>query len=388
MLRPQRAMRPWASMLLMLAAATLLRSALEPLLGGRAPFVAHYLLIVCVALFSGPWPAVAALVLSSAVLAEPLFGPLGASAQDALALTVHAVASAGLIALIERVRRAEGALQRERAARESAAADAAQRRLLETALESADAGVHSFDPATGQAQWDVRFRQLLGFTAEETATREALLARVHPDDRARVDAAVMKAMSTGGARRHSIEFRTMRDDGEVRWINSTGFAVFEGNQLVSVVGTARDVTERRRVEAALRESEQRFATLAEGSPLLLWVSGSRGNEFVNRAYLEFVGVDADQDVRGYAWSRYVHAEDRQSCLDAYQRASAAQTRFTAEFRFRRRDGEYRWMRSEATPRFGDDGDFQGHVGATVDITERREAQLAPGTGSGASAGSV
>jgi PAS domain S-box-containing protein len=323
--------------------------------------------------FLAAWPAAVAVVLSG-VLAASLF--LGA-ARDARALVVYTLASGALIALVERMRRAgKDAQQRERAARESETAGVAQRKLLETALESADAGVHSFDPVTGQAQWDVRFRKLLGFTTDEPATREALLARVHPDDRSRVDAAVMNVMATGGARRYSMEFRIMRDDGELRWISSTGFAVFEGTKIVSVVGTARDVTERRRVEAALRESEQRFATLAEGSPVLLWVSGSRGNEFVNRAYLEFVGVDADQDVCGYDWSRYVHSEDRESYLNAYQRAFAAQTRFAAEFRFKRRDGEYRWMRSEATPRFGDDGEFQGHVGATVDITERRHAEEA------------
>ena len=108
--------------------------------------------------------------------------------------------------------------------------------------------------------------------------------------------------------------------------------------------------------------------------MLLWVNGPGGGEFVNRAYLEFVGVESDRDVRGYDWSRYVHPEDREQYLNAYQRAFAGQTRFTAEFRFRRHDGEYRWMRSDATPRFGDDGEFQGYVGATVDITERRNGR--------------
>ena len=79
-------------------------------------------------------------------------------------------------------------------------------------------------------------------------------------------------------------------------------------------------------------------------------------------------------MRGYDWSRFVHPADRDDYLNAYQRAFAAQTRFTAEFRFRRYDGEYRWMRSDATPRFGDDGELEGHVGATVDITERRNAE--------------
>jgi PAS domain S-box-containing protein len=116
--------------------------------------------------------------------------------------------------------------------------------------------------------------------------------------------------------------------------------------------------------------------LAEGSPVLLWVNGPEGNEFVNRAYLDFVGVESDVEVGGYDWSRFVHPADRDEYLNAYQRAFATQARFTAEFRFRRRDGEYRWMRTDATPRFGDDGELEGYVGATVDITERRNAEEA------------
>ncbi|HUQ53115.1 MAG TPA: PAS domain-containing sensor histidine kinase [Gammaproteobacteria bacterium] len=79
-------------------------------------------------------------------------------------------------------------------------------------------------------------------------------------------------------------------------------------------------------------------------------------------------------MRGDDWSRFVHPADRDEYLNAFQRAFATQTRFTAEFRFRRHDGEYRWMRSDATPRIGDNGALEGYVGATVDITERRNAE--------------
>ena len=108
--------------------------------------------------------------------------------------------------------------------------------------------------------------------------------------------------------------------------------------------------------------------------MLLWVNGLEGGEFVNRAYLEFLGVQSNQEVRGYDWSRFLHPADRDEYLNAYRRAFATRTRFTAEFRFRRYDGEYRWMRSDATPRFGEDGELEGYVGATVDITERRNAE--------------
>jgi PAS domain S-box-containing protein len=96
---------------------------------------------------------------------------------------------------------------------------------------------------------------------------------------------------------------------------------------------------------------------------------------VNRAYLQFVRLDSDTELRGYDWLRFVHPDDRQAYLDHYLRCCQTRMPFTAEFRFLRSDGEWRWMRSEATPRVND-ADFAGFVGATVDITERRRAEEA------------
>ena len=171
----------------------------------------------------------------------------------------------------------------------------AHRGLLATALESVDAGVHSWDPTSGEAQWDTRMRSLFGFDLGEPATHAALLDRVHPEDRRRFEDAMADAAELVGPRRYSLEYRIFRGvDGAMRWMVSAGFAVFEGDKLVRFVGTVRDITDQHRVEAALRESERRFATLAEGSPVLLWVNGLEGGEFVNRAYLEFLGVQSNQ----------------------------------------------------------------------------------------------
>src|SRR5688572_15513063 len=303
MVRLPRAIRPWGLMLLMLAAATVLRGALDPLLGDRAPFITYYPLTVFLALFAGPWPAAVSVALS-VILSGVLFGAARPIA-DLAALAIYIPVNAALILLIERVRKAS------EAARRSEATAAGQRAVLEAALGSVDAGVYSWNPDTGGAEWDARLRTMYGFGPDEPATYDALMARVHPADRARVERAVLDATAPDGPRRYTVEFRIVRADGEIRWISSTAFAVFEHGRLVRVVGTGRNVTERRRVEAALRESEQRFATLAEGSPVLLWVNGPEGNEFVNRAYREFVGVDSDEEVSGYDWSRLVHPDDRE-----------------------------------------------------------------------------
>jgi PAS domain S-box-containing protein len=370
-----RAIRPWLWMLLVVGAATALRAVLDPILSARYSLITYYPVTVFVALVAGPWPAAVAVIVTAA-LAEVLFGAGAVGGVDTAALVIYVSTNVLLIVLVERVRRAGAAArQREQAARRSETTTAAQRGLLATALESVDAGVHSWDPGSGEAQWDARLRTLFGFKPDEPARHAALLERVHPADRARLEAAIADAADVAGPRHYSVDYRIRRaGDEALRWIASTGFAVFENDRLVRFVGTARDITDHHRVERALRESEQRFATLAEGTSVLLWVNGPDGNEFVNRAYLDFVGAQSDSDVRGHDWSRFVHGDDRDEYLNAYQRAFAMQARFTAEFRFRRRDGEYRWMRSDATPRFGDDGELQGYVGATVDITERRNAE--------------
>ncbi|HMD83017.1 MAG TPA: PAS domain S-box protein, partial [Anaerolineales bacterium] len=156
-----------------------------------------------------------------------------------------------------------------------------------------------------------------------------------------------------------------------RWFKNRIFPFGDGISIFF-----NDVTERKRAEKAMRESEERFQTLADGSPVLLWVNGLEGCEFVNREYLDFLGIATETDVRGYDWSSFVHPDDRDAYMVAYLRAFEKQAVFSAEFRFRRHDGQYRWMRSEATPRRAEDGSFLGYVGASVDITVRKRAEQA------------
>lgn len=138
--------------------------------------------------------------------------------------------------------------------------------------------------------------------------------------------------------------------------------------------TIMDITERKRAEDALRESEMRFQILADSAPVLIWMNGSMGAEFVNRAYLEFLGVSGQIDVKKYDWAQYVHPDDRDGYVSTYVKTVEQRGMFDARFRFRRHDGEYRWMRSIAGPRLSLNGELLGYVGATFDISETKEAE--------------
>jgi two-component system, cell cycle sensor histidine kinase and response regulator CckA len=132
-----------------------------------------------------------------------------------------------------------------------------------------------------------------------------------------------------------------------------------------------DVTELRtlRSEAARRESEERFRSIADSSPLMIWVSGpDKGCTFVNKGWLTFTGHTLDQEL-GDGWTSNIHPDDLEYCLATYRAAFDARRKLQLEYRKRRADGEYRWVLGMGMPRFGPDGDFAGYIGNCNDITE-------------------
>jgi PAS domain S-box-containing protein len=122
-----------------------------------------------------------------------------------------------------------------------------------------------------------------------------------------------------------------------------------------------------------RAAEAPQRDLAEAAPALLWAAGPDGRRtYVNRAWLEFTGNDARRELeRGMEG---VHPGDREAVEGVYARALAARAGFRTEFRYRRRDGAWRWLINTGAPRLGPDGSFQGFVGACIDVTERKAAE--------------
>lgn len=173
-----------------------------------------------------------------------------------------------------------------------------------------------------------------------------------------------------------IENRFMMKDGE-RWTLWANRALKfnETGRWLEAQSSGMDITDRKRAEEAVRESEQRFRIMADHSPVMIWVTDPTGRcTYLNRRWFEFTGQTPEVAV-GFGWLEAVHPEDRPAVETAFRGARETQTPFSLEYRLRRIDGMHRWAIDAAAPRFNPNGEFAGYVGSIIDITERKRAEV-------------
>jgi len=182
--------------------------------------------------------------------------------------------------------------------------------------------------------------------------------------------------------RDALAGRTSSSSGEYH-VPSTGlrgfynahfFPLKDGSGVVGGAVVIVDTSERRASELRLQETEQRFKTMADNSPVLLWMSGPDGLcNFFNQTWLEFTGRSLEEEW-GVGWAELVHHEDFQRCMDVYAAHFNARTPFEMEYRLLRKDGEYRWILDRGAPRYLPDKSFAGFIGSCIDITDRKRAE--------------
>jgi len=125
-------------------------------------------------------------------------------------------------------------------------------------------------------------------------------------------------------------------------------------------------------EAVLRQNEKHFRTLADHAPVMMWRSGlDKSCTFVNKQWSDFANRSVEQELGG-GWAEGLHPEDAGRFVAEYVSAFDARRRFRAESRFRKGDGEYRWMLVNGVPLYPD-GQFAGYIGSCVDITDEKVA---------------
>jgi len=258
----------------------------------------------------------------------------------------------------------------------------AHRRLQESeerlrlATDRAGIGVYDLDLSTGVGVWSASAFTLLGLEPVGDGVASFALWRecIHPDDLLRVEEEHAKAALAGGE--WHCEYRILRkNSGEVRHLEAYGRFFRQKDGSIRSIGVALDITDRKRVELELRESEERFRTMADSTPAPAWVTNAAGHVvFANRAFSEVAGRPAIE-LLGDAWIQLLHPADRPRVSEVRTKAwSEGFTPYSWEGRLKGADGRWLWMHVASSPRFDAAGTFQGYVGIAIDVTEARRAQ--------------
>jgi two-component system cell cycle sensor histidine kinase/response regulator CckA len=256
-----------------------------------------------------------------------------------------------------------------------AAADA--RDLLHTTLYSIGDAVIASDGNGAVSMMNPVAERLTGYP-EKDALRlpaEKVFHIVNEATRKEVESPVRRVLRDGcvvGLANHTVLIDRAGRDVPV---DDSGAPIRDrGGNVNGVVLVFRDVSERKKSEEALRESERRFRMVADSAPVMIWSETPNGmREYFNRPWLDFRGRSAEQE-SGEAWKEGIHPEDlarHESLLAAVFRSREP---FSLEYRLRRADGQYCWVLSRGVPRFGDRGEFLGYIGTCIDIEESKRTE--------------
>lgn len=253
-------------------------------------------------------------------------------------------------------------------------------RQRQLALDAVKMGWWHVDLASSSTSWDDTFKQIFGLT-ENSGTAESFLKVIHPEDLPSVAAKFMSATDVENPTSYQAEYRIIRPDGTVRWLESYGTAEFSGagseRKAVGCSGVVQDVTSRKAADEALRQQRERAELAAEASDVGFWFCD-----------LPFDKLDWDKRVKAHFWLpadaevtietfyERLHPDDREPTRRAMEESIQRKSAYNVEYRTVSPEGQVRWVRAIGRPYYDNAGNPNRFDGITADITERKEVERA------------
>ena len=259
---------------------------------------------------------------------------------------------------------------------------------LQQAIHAANIGIFEHDHITDKIFWSRVQRNIFGWTSEESKGLNEVLQTVYPDDHARIKHAVQKAHDPHGDGIYDVEYRIVADDGSIRWLSVHSLTMFEGEgdqrHPLRTVGATADITDRRKVEEALRESEQMLRNILDSIPVrVFWKDMNLRLLGCNQHFADDMGVTSPAELIGKTTEDLIHEQSPQWDAQSPQFASddrrvldSGQALLDYEEQQMRGDHNLYWVRTSKLPIRNADGKVTGLLCTYEDITDRKITELA------------
>ncbi len=248
---------------------------------------------------------------------------------------------------------------------------------LKDALSAAQMGVWEWTVGTDTVTWDENLYRITGRDSKLPAPSYKEHARIFsPESWEGLKAAVEKALATGAP--FELDLETVRPDSSKRWLIARGEPVRDASgHITGLRGTMQDITERKRAEEALRESEARFRAIFENAAIGIALVDVHGHPVEsNPALQRMLGYDK-LELADMAFTEYTHPDDARASWDLFNGlVEGKREHYQMEKRFLRRDGQVVWGQLHVSVVRDQKGEFKYCFGMVMDITGRKRAEEA------------
>jgi PAS domain S-box-containing protein len=222
--------------------------------------------------------------------------------------------------------------------------------------------------------WNPGAEATFGWTKDEALGRHYEFLFTPEDGKAGVPRQKLMAITKDGSAGDECWY--VRKDGARVWINGLVTALRDASGKPAGFSVImRDDTHAQRLQERVRQSEERFRLISEALPDTAWTTTYDGSlDFMNARWNLYTGAPVEQAL-GMGWFAFLHPQDRQATVEAWQKAMDTSQPYEVEHRFRMNDGSFRWFLSRALPILGADGHAVRWVGTSTDIHEQRLTAL-------------
>lgn len=243
---------------------------------------------------------------------------------------------------------------------------------LQLALSGAGMGVWEWNLQNNKVYWSPECYEIFNVRDFDN-TFEDFARFVYPEDLSKLMASVNDAIDN--KKNMVADFRIINPQGEIKWLSNFGHTEYndDGTPL-RLIGTVKDITERKNAEAKILESEEKFRALVEATTQYVWTADPQfyADEFP-AWWTELTG-QKPEEIDKLGWTEVIHPDDRQPAIEMFKTAISQKTSFNNVLRIFVKTGEYRYFAVRGVPIFTPEGNLSRWIGALNDITERKRGE--------------